>query len=190
MQRKTLSFIAAVVLSSAAFLSVNAAYATPILYTISSSATDPSAGPGELYPGTLTGTFWYDPTTQAFSSASLGIEGVQSCNLNGNYDFYGGNSSNLQIRGITSTNACSQSNSNSYLDIVFNSSLGSSGGDQIVQIYALMGNPANFTLPPTVAYADPSATVPEPSSLALLGSALALLASGFALRRRTSRQRA
>jgi hypothetical protein len=85
----------------------------------------------------------------------------------------------LLIQGITPVNSGGQSNTNSFLDVVFAESLGSAS-DQIVHIFNFAGNPANLTTPPTVAFADPAPAVAEPASLALLGSALL----GFAVMRR------
>lgn len=184
MHPKRVFFVLMAVVLSSAFLASNEASAAPILYTISDSPTNAAAGPGQLSPGTLAGTFYYDPATQTFSSASLTISGVQSCNLNGSYGLYssgGSSSTNLLIQGMTAFNECAQSNTNAYLDVSFSTAL-ALGGDQIDQIRSFQGNPADFTLPPTVAYAD--AEVPEPSSAALLLPAVLLLGWGVAVRRR------
>jgi hypothetical protein len=178
-------FLVTAVALASTLVNPNSANSAPILYTISSSATNPAAGPGQLNPGTLTGTFDFDPTTGTYSSVSLDIEGVQSTNLNGTYVLDTSatqTSTDLRIQGNTLINSGGQSNLNSFLNVTFNTSLGTTP-DQIVHMFAFQGNPANFTTPPTVAFADPSLApaVPEPASLALLGSAL--LGFGIMLRR-------
>ena len=165
----------AIALPSTLFHSTRA-MATPVNYTISSDYSNSAAGPGQLNPGTLTGSFVYDLITNTYSSVSLDIEGVQSTNLNGSYELYtggGGSYLELLIQGITSHNAGGQSNENSFLAIYFSGLLGSAYS-QINDILSFNGgNPAYLTTPPMVAYANAAvAPVPEPLSIAILGTGL------------------
>ena len=169
-----------------ALMSANRANASPMLYTFSSSATNPTASPGQLNPGTLSGSFTYDPSDQQFFTASATIAGVQSCNLIGDYTLFTGGSNQIWLQGTTAMNDCGESNTNSLVNVYFASSLGTTA-DPVSRIYGITTG-ASFTAPPIVVYADPTQTaLPEPSSVVLMASALLMLGAAGAMRRRASR---
>lgn len=172
--------------------------------SVSYSITNGQGAAGELHPGTLTGSFIYDPSAVAYSSASIDIEGVENGNLGGQYVLYTGPQGQQYVNSggmimpigdpvysdsqnllIQNTSANSQGD---YLDVKFASPLGS-GSDQITSISSFGGNGsfnAYLSTPPTVAYAAPPSAGggggPEPSTWALM--MVGVFGAGAALRRR------